>query len=161
MRPNSPPSPLSPTPTTPIDPLPLSLRAGFTQPCWLAQHCVRHAPPASRPAMPPADQLRYASHTAQFPQTAPASFINAISGIILGPEPSSVAIECLADGLGDTALCLDIGLCRGSCLRMEEQHPPRRCHHLRRRLHCLVLASLWTRCRRHDSRRRRVSVPTR
>ncbi|KAH7560296.1 hypothetical protein BM1_03930 [Bipolaris maydis] len=50
--------------------------------------------------MPPADQLRYASHTAQFPQTAPASFIDAISGIILGPGPSSRFASTFASAEG-------------------------------------------------------------
>lgn len=35
------------------------LRATFTSPCWLDQHCVRRAQPALQPAMLPAKQLRY------------------------------------------------------------------------------------------------------
>jgi hypothetical protein len=92
--------------------------------------------------MPPAN--RYASRMAQETPTARASFIDTISrrAAIQGLVPPQ--LNNLADGMGDTALCLDIELCRRRRLGMEEQRPPRRRHHLRRWFDCLVLASLRT-----------------
>jgi hypothetical protein len=103
--------------------------------------------------MPPTDQLRYASPGLQCPPTASASRIDPIAGFAATRKTSPAAIECLADGLGDVALCLDGELCRGSWLRVEEQRPPRQRHHLRRRIDRLVLAPLWPPGRRHDARR--------
>jgi hypothetical protein len=140
----------SPPPTTHCLRLPLP-RASFSPPCWLAQRCVPHAPPPPPPAMPRAS--RYASRMAHHLPTVGASCMAAISG--LSPFP----LNHLADPMRDTALRLDMLLCRQRRLGLEEQRPARRSHALRRRLDGLVLAPLRTPRRCHDPRRRRVSAP--
>lgn len=143
---------------TPIDPLPSrGLRISYISPCWLDRRCVRRAQPAMQLAMLPAKQLRYdsrLSHRRRQLPPAPIIHLNYsnTASIFLA------SIDEFANELGDVASCLNIQLrSRGSCLVLEDECPSGRRHSLRYRVGCMVLPSLWTKCRCHDTRRRRVS----
>lgn len=146
----------SPSPTTHCSRLPQP-RASFPRPCWLAHHCVRHAPPPPPPAMPRAN--RYASRMAQHLPAAGASCVAALLARLPYSGQPPLPLNHLADPVRDTALRLDMVLRRQRRLGLEEQRPARRSDSLRRRLDCLVLAPLRTPRRCHDPRRRRVSAP--
>jgi hypothetical protein len=145
--------PLSSPPSTPstLSP-PRRLRATFTSPCWLDQHCVRRAQPALQPAMLPAKQLRYDPRTPSALRPAPASFDDSIYSPATSVTGSTIPIDTTADELGDTALCLYLLLRRGSWLFLEEQRPPRWRHHLRCRFRCLVPPPLRRQRRCDDTR---------
>jgi hypothetical protein len=146
--------PVSPPPSTPSTLSPLRrLRATFTSPCWLDQHCVTRAPPALQPAMLPARQLRYdprKSFTTRA-RTAPASFYNSFCGPATSVTGPIMPIDTIADELGDTARRLHLLRRRGSWLFLEEQRPPRWRHHLLDRLRRMVHAPLRRQRRCHDT----------
>lgn len=139
-----------PTPST-LSPL-RRLRATFTSPCWLDQHCVRRAQPALPPAMLPAKQLRYDTRKPSATRPAPASFDDSIYSPATSVTGLVLSIDTIADELGDTALCLYLVLRRGSWLFLEEQRSSRWRHHLLDRFCRMVPPPVRRQCRCDDTR---------
>ena len=135
---------VSPPPSTPSTLSPLRrLRATFTSPCWLDQHCVRRAQPALQPAMQPAKQLRYDPRKPSATRPAPVSLDDSIYSPAVLATGFALPIDIIANELGDTALRIHLLLCRGSWLFLEEQRSPHWRHHLLDRLRCMVSPPLW------------------